>query len=74
MTAVLGAITAIYLSTFVPNIHKILLAIGVGNFTYIASSVLIPELFKENDYGSSVIHLLWIIIGIAIMIALIPLH
>ena len=74
MTAVLGAITAIYLSTLVPNIHKILLAIGVGNFTYIASSVLIPELFKENDYGTSVIHLFWIIIGIAIMIALIPLH
>ena len=74
MTAVLGAITAIYLSTLVPNLHKILLAIGVGNFTYIASSVLIPELFKENDYGTSVIHLFWIITGIAIMIALIPLH
>ena len=74
MTAVVGAITAIYLSSFVPNIHKILLSLGVGNFTYIASSVLIPELFKENDYGTSVIHLFWIIAGIAIMIALIPLH
>ena len=73
MTAVLGALTAIYLSSFVPNIHRILLAIGVGNFTYIASSVLIPELFKENDYGTSVIHLMWIVIGIALMIALIPL-
>ena len=74
MTAVIGAVTAIYLQTFVPNIHKILLAIGIGNFTYIASSVLIPELFKEEDYNASVIHLIWIVIGIALMIALIPLH
>jgi len=62
------------LQIFVPNIHKILLAIGIGNFTYIASSVLIPELFKEDDYNTSVIHLIWIVIGIALMIALIPLH
>ena len=74
MTAVIGAVTAIYLQIFVPNIHKILLAIGIGNFTYIASSVLIPELFKEDDYNTSVIHLIWIVIGIALMIALIPLH
>ena len=50
--------------------------LGISFLTIIsyASSILIPELFKENDYRTSVIHLGWIIIGIAIMISLIPLH
>ena len=35
MTAVIGAVTAIYLQIFVPNIHKILLAIGTVSYTHL---------------------------------------
>lgn len=70
LTSVLGAIVAIVFASKVPALITILLAIGIGNFIYIASAVLIPELLKEEDWNKSLLHLLLIVLGIALMMLL----
>jgi len=69
-TAFIGAFIVLLIGkgTLIP---EMLIPIAAGGFIYIAGSDLIPELHKETNVKKSVIQLTAIIIGIAIMAALI---
>lgn len=70
VAAVFGAIATILLTDLVPDLQKTLLALGAGGFIYIATTDLLPELHKEIGIKKSLGQLLGIILGIAIMYAL----
>lgn len=67
LTAVLGAITAVYLNGVIENIELFLVPVAAGGFIYIAGSDLIPELHKETSIKKSIVQLFAFIIGILIM-------
>lgn len=67
LTAVAGTIVSISLGLITESITSFLLPFAVGNFVYIASSDLIPELHKENEPLKSLLQLITLLAGIAIM-------
>jgi zinc and cadmium transporter len=70
LSAFLGAIFVLGFSTVLPNLSLYLLPVAAGNFLYIAGSDLIPELHKETGIRRSTLQLLWMVCGIAFMVAL----
>jgi len=74
LTAVLGAIFALVLSSYVPNTEGYLISLAIGGFLYIAGSDLIPELHKETKISVSLIQILTFILGIIVMMALLLLE
>ena len=70
LAAVLGTITSLVIGSYVENLTSFLLPFAIGNFIYIASSDLIPELHKETDPRKSFIQLMMLILGIGIMFLL----
>lgn len=71
LTAVLGAIVTLALLGSSEGIENYLIPIAAGGFIYIAGSDLIPELHKEVTISKSIIQILFILLGIAIMVALV---
>jgi len=65
LTAVLGALVGYFLSAVI-NITY-LLPFAAGGFIYISASDLIPELHKKINIEESVMQLIFIFIGLAIM-------
>jgi zinc and cadmium transporter len=49
LTAVLGAILALYMGVYVEGLTEILLPFAAGNFIYISGSDLVPELKDQKD-------------------------
>jgi len=71
LTAVAGTIVAMAASYFVGNLTVFLVPFAAGGFIYIASSDLIPELHKDAyETKKSLVQLLTIILGIAVIFAL----
>ena len=70
LLALLGAFFAIMTSNYVSDINGVLIAIAIGGFIYIAGTDLIPELHKENTLKSSILQLIGITSGIAVMMLL----
>ena len=70
LTAVVGALVALLLSTQIGNITTFLIPLAVGGFIYIAGSDLIPELHKEIQIKKSLLQLMAFILGIMVMVAL----
>ena len=68
--AVVGAVIALTLNSYVEGIGFFITAIAVGAFIYIAGSDLIPELHKHPSVKSSLVQLMAFIAGILIMAAL----
>lgn len=68
--AVLGALVALLISSYVENSMIFLVSFAAGSFIYIAGSDLIPELHKRFTIQSSVIQMVAIILGIAVMYGL----
>ncbi|MGB9708073.1 MAG: ZIP family metal transporter [Candidatus Pacearchaeota archaeon] len=65
LTAVFGALVGYFIGS---NINMtFLLPFAAGGFIYIAVSDLIPELFKKSEILDFLFHVLFIIIGLAIM-------
>ena len=71
LAAVLGTIITFWISGSIENIEKILIPIAAGGFIYIASSDIIPELHKETKIWKSILQLISILVGIAVMALLI---
>ena len=67
LTAFVGAILVLLLFKNIETTPTPLLAISAASFIYIAMSDLVPELHKEPNKKSAAWHLLWFILGIAIM-------
>jgi zinc and cadmium transporter len=71
LTAILGAVIALLLSSSIQNLTTYLIPFTIGNFIYIASSDLIPELHKcEFNTKQSFLQLATIILGILVMLTL----
>lgn len=73
LTAVLGAVVALVVSSYVSDIGDFLVPFAAGMFIYIAGSDLIPELHKEVEAKKSFIQLVWFLFGIGIMLLLLAL-
>lgn len=67
LTAVAGAIISLLIGSYFESLTNFLLPFAIGNFIYIASSDLIPELHKEIKPSKSFVQLLMLLFGIGIM-------
>ena len=63
-TAILGTLLVLFMSAQSESIERYLVPFATGNFIYIASSDLIPELLKKSKGNSSVAQVLLLIAGI----------
>ena len=72
LMAVLGALSALALSTIIPieNFKIFLLSFAAGEFIYIAGSDLVPELHKETEPSKSLLQLAAFIFGVIIILCL----
>ncbi|MFA4880419.1 MAG: ZIP family metal transporter [Candidatus Doudnabacteria bacterium] len=68
--AILGAVIALLVGSFVAGFSSVILPIAAGGFIYIAGADLIPELHHEFNLKTSIKQLMAIISGIGIMAAL----
>ncbi len=67
LTAVLGALTALYLSGYVEGLTGFLLPFAAGNFVYIAGSDLVPELLDQKDVGRGLSQFGLMALGVLLM-------
>ncbi len=67
LTAVAGAATALVASMYMEGLTLFLVPFAAGNFLYIATSDLIPELKKEVGMRKSAGQLIFILLGIGVM-------
>jgi zinc and cadmium transporter len=75
LTAVLGAVIALVLGATLSGFIPLLIPFAAGNFIYIAGSDLIPELRKdEPDLKKAGLQVISIVLGVAIMLALLLLE
>ena len=70
LTAVLGAVISLLISSYVENITTFLVPFAAGTFIYIAGSDLIPELHKEVKVEKSLMQLIAIVLGVLVMLSL----
>jgi len=71
LTAIIGVVIAIVLSSHLENISGFLIPFAAGGFLYIAASDLIPELKKETKISKSILQFITFILGILVMYSLI---
>lgn len=67
LTAVLGAVVALYLGDMVEGLTGFLLPFAAGNFIYIAGSDLVPELRDEKKVLAGLSQLGLMLLGVALM-------
>src|SRR3989338_4199950 len=70
ITAIIGALFAFFVSSFVEGIMIPIIAFAAGNFIYIAGVDLVPELHKKFSTKSAILQLLIFILGAFIMYTL----
>ncbi len=68
--AILGGIIGFFLSEKIGNSIIFLLPFAAGNFIYIASSDLIPEIKKKEVFAKSFIYFLIFLLGLSLMLIL----
>jgi len=67
-TVILGGISGYYLAGFIEGTPVFLLPFAAGNFIYIASSDLIPEIKDEENVRRAAIYFLVFLSGVALML------
>lgn len=70
IAAVLGALLTLAIGAQAANFTSFIIPFTAGGFIYIATADLIPELKKDTSLTKSLLQILMIILGIAIMLAL----
>ncbi len=68
LTAVVGALFVLIVTTVFGDLVALLVPFAAGNFLYIASSDLIPELQKKRELPTSVAQILLLIGGVLVMV------
>jgi len=68
ITVVLGGIVGFFLSEEIGKSIVFLLPFAAGNFIYIASIDLIPELRRQTNFKKSIVYLLVFLLGITLML------
>lgn len=74
VAAIAGAVVTLLVASAVSGVERVLVPLTAGGFVYIASTDLIPELHKEPEAGKSVVQLMALLAGVAIMAALLALE
>jgi len=74
LTAVLGTVIVLVFGNISESLSLFLVPFAAGNFIYIASTDLIPELHKETAIHKSTIQLVFFILGVGIMLSLLMLE
>jgi len=67
VAAIVGAVTAYFISDFVHGLSNYILPITAGGFIYIAASDLIPEIHKEKDQKRATLAFAAFLAGIIFM-------
>jgi len=70
LTAIIGAIVSLVISSYVDNLTTFLIPFAAGGFIYIAGSDLIPELHKEVEVKKSLLQFIAIVLGVSVMLLL----
>jgi zinc and cadmium transporter len=71
MTAILGAVIGLLISSQSESILNFLIPFAAGNFIYIAGSDLIPEIHKDSEkISKAILQLIMFLLGIGIMYVL----
>jgi zinc and cadmium transporter len=70
LTAVVGALIALFISASAERLTSVLLPLGIGGFIYIAGSDLIPELHKEYGLRNAALQVGCFVLGIVVMLLL----
>lgn len=70
LVAVAGGVIGFFLSEKIGEATIFLLPLAAGNFIYIASSDLIPEINRHNDFKKSILCFLAFLLGIGLMFLL----
>ncbi len=69
LTAVIGAILFFFFGNSFSVFIPLMAAFAAGNFIYLATADLIPELHHENDAKKVLMYSIWLLIGVALMLA-----
>jgi len=67
LTAILGAVVFYFFGSTFETIIPLMAAFAAGNFIYLATADLIPELHHEKDPNKITWHSTWLIIGVIII-------
>jgi len=67
LTAVLGTVITLLIGTRIESLSVWILPVAAGGFIYLAGTDLMPELNKDRSMRNSLIQLLMIITGLALM-------
>lgn len=67
LTAMIGAILTYFFSSAIEGAHTSIAAFAIGGFVYIAGTDLIPEIHKEKKLSKSVLQLIMLAFGIALI-------
>jgi len=68
VTVIIGGLAGYYLSGIIEGTPLFLLPFAAGNFIYIASSDLIPEIKHEENVRTSMIYFVVFLLGISLML------
>jgi zinc and cadmium transporter len=74
LAAIVGAVVTLLAAAAIGSVERMLVPFTAGGFVYIASSDLIPELHKEPEAGKSILQLVALLAGVAVMAALLLLE
>jgi zinc and cadmium transporter len=69
-TAIIGTLIGIFLVDKIGGFTKFIIPFAIGNFIYIASANLVPQLHRHCKLKDSILHVFAIIIGILIITVL----
>ena len=67
LIAVIGAIVFYNFGTSVEKVIPVMLAFAAGNFIYLATADLIPEIHHEENHKKIFIHSVWLVMGVLLM-------
>jgi len=70
LSAFIGAIVSLLLNNKIEHLTLFLVPFAAGNFVYIASSDLIPELHKETEIKKGLIQTITFLLGVLVMYGL----
>jgi len=74
LTAVIGTVVVLIFGSHAENAVFFLIPFAAGNFIYIASTDLIPELHKETAVSKSMGQLISFVLGVCVMLLLLQLE
>ena len=74
LTAVAGAVLTLIIGATSESLITFLIPFAAGNFIYIATADLIPELHKQSEFKQSILQLIIFTLGILTMLALLLLE